>query len=75
MESTETLTVILFLIRVLITILAVGCVIGLTASFVLIRNKKIMTSKEFWEMFLSSLGCLIACILVWISLDSIFIKL
>lgn len=71
MESTEILTVILFLICVLITILAVGCAIGLTASFVFIRNKKIMTSKEFWEMFsiplISTVACLIACVLVWIA--------
>lgn len=71
MESTETLTVILFLICVLITILAVGCVIGLTASFVFIRNKKIMTSDQLRKMFtvplISTVACVIACILVWIA--------
>ena len=71
MESTETLTVILFLICVLITILAVGCAIGLTASFVFIRNKKIMTSDQLRKMFtvplISTVACTIACILIWIA--------
>ena len=71
MESTETLTVILFSICVLITILAVGCMIGLTASFVLIRNKKIMTSEQLQKMFtvplIATVACVIACILVWIA--------
>lgn len=71
MESTETLTVILFSICVLITILTAGCAIGLTASFVLIRNKKIMTSEQLQKMFtvplIATVACIIGCVLVWIA--------